>query len=86
MSKYVFARLLLSLISLLLPASAQMTRGTLTGTVTDPSGAVVPGVSVKAVNLLTNIVRETKTNDAGIYRIPALDPGSYAVEFQKERV
>ncbi|MFN9433234.1 MAG: carboxypeptidase regulatory-like domain-containing protein [Acidobacteriota bacterium] len=84
MSKYVFARLLLSLISLLLPASAQMTRGTLTGTVTDPSGAVVPAVSVKAVNLLTNIVRETKTNDAGIYRIPALDPGSYTVEFQKD--
>jgi Carboxypeptidase regulatory-like domain len=53
---------------------------TLTGTVTDPSGAAVPNAAVKATNAATNQVRDTKTNGQGLYSIPYLDPGVYTLE------
>ena len=62
---------------------AQLTRGSMTGTVTDQSGAVVPGVTVKATNTSTNVARETVTNDSGIFRLPGLEPGMFLVEFTK---
>ena len=42
------------------PAAGQTIRSTLTGTVTDPNGAVVPGVSVSATNVATNIVGDNQ--------------------------
>src|SRR5215831_8593828 len=59
---------------------AQEFRATLTGTVTDPSGAAVPGATVKATNTATNTSKETKTTGDGVYTIPFLDPGVYTVE------
>jgi hypothetical protein len=59
---------------------AQENAATLTGVVTDPSGAAVPSASVKATNTATNQVRETKTNQQGLYSIPYLDPGVYNVD------
>ena len=59
---------------------AQDFRASLSGQVTDPSGAAVPGATVKAVNLLTNASKETKTTTEGHYTIPYLDPGRYDVE------
>jgi hypothetical protein len=59
---------------------AQEFRATLTGTVTDPSGAAVPNANVKATNIATNSVKETKSTSDGIYTIPLLEPGSYTVE------
>jgi hypothetical protein len=59
---------------------AQDFRATLTGTVTDPSGAAVPNASIKATNTATNISKEAKTNSDGNYTIPFLDPGVYTVE------
>jgi len=58
----------------------QSTTGQIAGTVTDPNGAVVPGASVKATNIATNLTRETTTNDDGIYGFQALPPGRYKVE------
>ncbi|MEK7405594.1 MAG: TonB-dependent receptor [Acidobacteriota bacterium] len=58
-------------------AWAQEFRGTILGRVTDPSGAVVPGVAVSAVNEDTNASVSTKTNQEGNYRIPFLLPGNY---------
>src|SRR4030088_1131614 len=58
---------------------AQDFRATLSGTVTDPTGAAVPGATVKAVKASTNETKETITNSQGIYNIPFLDPGDYAV-------
>jgi len=58
---------------------AQEFRGTLLGRVTDPSGAVVPGVSITAIQLETNVSTNTRTNEEGIYRIPFLPPGDYRV-------
>jgi hypothetical protein len=57
--------------------------GTITGTVTDPSGSVVPGASVVLRNTSTGIERKTETNDAGIYEAPFLQPGPYEVRAGK---
>jgi hypothetical protein len=60
-------------------AEAQITRGVISGTVTDKSGAVLPGVTVTITNQDTGIVRSTVTSADGLYRVPALDPGMYTV-------
>ena len=62
---------------------AQLTRGFISGTVSDASGAVVQGVSVKITNTGTNISAETKTNAVGFYRFVAVEPGVYRVEYTK---
>src|SRR5947208_2499316 len=49
---------------------AQQTTATLLGTVTDASGAAVPGVTVQASNLGTNVVREATSDAGGSYFIP----------------
>jgi hypothetical protein len=59
---------------------AQDFRATLSGTVTDPSGATIPNAAVKAVNTNTNTVKEVKTTGDGVFTIPYLDPGTYNVE------
>src|SRR5262245_19256996 len=61
------------------PAEAQLTRGAITGTVRDASGAVVPGAAVTVTNMATNAVRSAVTNELGFYRVPGLDPGRYSV-------
>lgn len=54
-----------------------MGTGTITGTVTDATGAIVPEVKVTAVNLSTGIERNALTNSSGTYVIPALQIGDY---------
>jgi len=58
-------------------SSAQEFRSTLTGKVTDPSGAVVPNVQVIATKTDTNSRFQTVTNSDGLYTIPFLLPGTY---------
>ena len=58
---------------------SQATRSTVLGTVRDPSGAVVPGVEVIITNTGTNVSTPTLTNQAGLYDVPLLLPGSYEV-------
>ena len=60
--------------------AAQMTRAAISGTVRDATGAIVPGVSVTATNVDTNISRSAVTDAQGFYRIPALEPGTYNVK------
>jgi len=54
--------------------------GALTGTVSDPSGAVVPGVDIVVTNEATGEVRRGVTSNAGVFYIPLLPPGSYRLE------
>jgi len=61
----------------------QQDRGTFTGTVTDPSGAVLVGVSVAIVNLATNSNYDSLTNGAGQYTVPNLPIGTYKMTFVK---
>lgn len=58
-------------------ASAQVLYGSLVGTITDPTGAVVPNATVKVTNTLTGQEREAKTNDAGYYSLLNLLEGNY---------
>ena len=51
----------------------------MTGTVKDPSGAIVPRATVTVTNIRTNISVKTETDDAGFYIIPSLRPGEYSV-------
>lgn len=60
-------------------ASAQTVTGTLNGTVTDTTGAVVPGVEVIAKSNETGAIRTTKTSAEGYYSMPFLPLGSYDV-------
>lgn len=60
-------------------AYAQSTRATIVGTVKDPSGAVLPGVTVIAKNVDTGLTRNTVTNEVGDYTLPLLPIGSYEV-------
>src|SRR6059036_138232 len=54
--------------------------GTLLGTVTDSSGAVLPGAEVVAINLATNERQTTQTDSAGNFLVPTLKPGTYRLE------
>ena len=63
----------------LLTAQNVVLTGALGGRVTDPSGAVVPGVSVVARNLATGVEQTADTNHAGLYRFPTVMPGSYSI-------
>lgn len=69
------------LIALLgLPAAyGQVLYGSLTGNVTDPSQAAVPGATVQVTNTGTNVVKETTTNETGIYVFNDLLPGAYKI-------
>ncbi|HYM77863.1 MAG TPA: carboxypeptidase-like regulatory domain-containing protein [Candidatus Dormibacteraeota bacterium] len=53
--------------------------GTVTGTVTDPSGAVVPKARITVVNEATNAVRDAETNGDGDFTVALLQPGRYRV-------
>src|SRR6266581_2203272 len=53
------------------------TFGEVTGRVTDPSGAVIPGAAVTLTNVNTNAVRNVVTTEAGAYTIPSVAPGFY---------
>ena len=63
---------------------AQITTGTIQGTVTDANGAVLPGANVQAKNLETNFTRSLTTDDGGRFVILALPPGNYSVTVSKQ--
>ncbi|MGA2326704.1 MAG: TonB-dependent receptor [Bryobacteraceae bacterium] len=58
--------------------------GTIQGTVTDPSGAVVGGASVTAANVETGVQTSRKTTDAGFFVLTPLQPGEYTVTVKAE--
>ncbi|MGA2073581.1 MAG: carboxypeptidase-like regulatory domain-containing protein [Terriglobia bacterium] len=60
-------------------AQAQIVDASLTGTVTDPTGAVTPGAAVTVTNTGTGVSLETSTNDLGGYNFPHLPPGQYTL-------
>lgn len=61
----------------------QVGTGTLVGTVTDPSGAVVTGARIIATSSATGQTRQTMTDGAGIYTLPSLPPSTYAIAIDK---
>ena len=83
-SKFVLS--LFALVAVLLvctsPIFAQTSAtGALTGTVTDPSGAVITGATVTATSLATGQARTDSTDSSGSYKFSLLSPGNYKVNF-----
>src|SRR5579862_2835249 len=74
------------LLALLFPmlTSAQTFRGTILGTVTDASGAAVPGATITITNTDTGLIRTTTTSGDGSYTVPELPIGPYSVTISKE--
>src|SRR2546425_8918663 len=72
--------LTLVLVSLALPSFAQRITASIRGTVTDSTGAVVPGATVTVKNENTGFSRSTVTNGAGSYSFAELPTGTYTVE------
>ena len=60
-------------------AVAQSGNATVSGTVTDSTSALIPGVTIKATNTQTTIMSTTISNEAGAYSFAALQPGMYTV-------
>lgn len=61
-------------------AIGQTSRGTVSGLVTDFQKAAVPGAAVDLTNNATNVSRSTQTNESGLYRFDAVDPGKYTLQ------
>jgi len=60
-------------------ALAQSGAGSIQGTVTDSTGAVIPGATIHVVNQGTNIATDTKSSNVGFYQVPALFAGNYTI-------
>jgi Carboxypeptidase regulatory-like domain len=84
MQKVILAALLVSFLLLAAMLPAQNNRATITGTVVDSSGAIVPGASVTATNVDTAVASDTKSNNSGIYSVLNLPPGNYSLSIKKE--
>lgn len=81
-TRCVFAALLLAFVAILsgpIHSFGQTFRGAISGTVTDPSGAAVPGAEVTAVDLGTAIASKTVSSSAGEFSFPNMPIGSYTV-------
>jgi hypothetical protein len=75
-------RMILSLASAMvvaIPVYAAIT-GVISGAVTDPQGAVIPGVIVTALNEQTGVIQTATTDGKGFYSFPALDVGAYTIK------
>ncbi len=75
----------LALVMFILAATAfgQSDRGTITGAVTDQSGAVIPNVPVIATNIATGVTLNTQTTETGNFTIPSVPVGFYSLRVEK---
>jgi hypothetical protein len=77
----VFAVAVALIHSAALRMDAQVSGGTVSGTVTDSAGRVVPNVHLLITNTATGVSRDVTTNEEGFYSAPNLLPGEYVVKF-----
>src|SRR5215469_1088806 len=75
----LFARVLFLAACSGLALSAQTTFATITGSVTDPNGLVVPGAVITATNTETNYRYSGVSNETGVYSVPQLREGTYQI-------
>jgi hypothetical protein len=73
-------RLFAAVLTLAVAARAQTSRGTVTGSVLDPSGAAVGGARVRLTGVDTGVRLTTVSNEAGVYRFDAVDLGVYDLQ------
>ena len=83
-ASFLKAVALVVLLAVAVGAWGQVDHGNITGTITDPSGAVIPGAQITATNTAIGVIYPSKSNDAGIYTILNLPIGTYNLRYQKE--
>src|SRR6266404_2795080 len=83
-SRLVVLLFLLTGPCLLPSAFGQSTSATLSGTVEDANGAVVPGTTVTATNVATTLQRQAVTNTQGSFTLPLLPPGAYTLRAEHD--
>jgi hypothetical protein len=71
---------MLPILAFAIAAHAQTSRGTVTGTVLDPTGAAVAAARVTLTGVETGLKLSTDSNDAGVYRLDAVDLGRYEIQ------
>ena len=79
-----FAFLIAMILSLCGALIAQSDRGTLTGTILDPGGAVIPGAAITLTNPATGVVNRTESTVTGAYTIPSVPAGAYELTVESE--
>src|ERR1700757_307205 len=67
-----------------IPAFGQVLKGSLSGTVVDPQGAVVANAQVKATHVGTGTVQTTKSDSAGLFRFNLIATGTYKLEISAQ--
>src|SRR5262245_2444438 len=82
MNRIVHALFLTLLVAVAVFPQAQMSTGDIKGTVTDPTGAVVPGATITVTNVETGVSRTTTTPALGEYRVLVLPPGMYSIKIE----
>jgi hypothetical protein len=82
LKKYAGAVAMLML--LVVPMAAQQPTGAVTGIVTDPTGAVIPGAKITVTNKATAVTIAMETSPAGAYTVGSLLPGEYEVKVESE--
>src|SRR5688500_5260187 len=83
MGKLITALALVLVVAPAPRAYSQAVSATILGTVTDPTGAVVPQAQVTVTEEQTGIARHAATNDEGLFSFPYLGPGTYRVEVER---
>jgi hypothetical protein len=74
------------LVLVFLPVGSVLGQGTnasLSGTVLDPSKAIIPGATVTALNVNTGVAVTTVSNDSGVYMFQSLQPGTYRISVEQ---
>lgn len=84
MNRFSFGVALILFVLVSIPAFGQSANATLSGTVTDATGGVLPGVRVEATHSATGVMTAVVTNAAGVYNFPSLQPGVYKVTADME--
>src|SRR5690242_6093444 len=64
-------------------AQSQMGTGSISGTVTDPNGAVIGDATITVTSVETGMVRKVTTTGTGAFNVPVLPPGTYNVNIEK---
>src|ERR1700760_4611730 len=80
-SKYLYVCLpaVFLLTSVATTVNAQTSGGSIAGSISDPSGAVIPNATIEATNQQTNVKSTTTSSGAGVFKFPNLALGPYSV-------
>jgi len=63
---------------------AQTSTGQISGQITDPSGAVIPGATITVTNIESGVSRTVTSNESGYYTVPLLQPGDYEITVESQ--